>query len=41
VAARLVRRTLLAVVTEHLATGQDDRTSTADDLAVALFGPPA
>ena len=40
VAARLVRRTLLAVVTEHLATGQDDRGATADDLASALFGPP-
>jgi len=40
VAARLIRRTLLAVVTEHLATGHDDRTSTAEDLASALFGTP-
>jgi AcrR family transcriptional regulator len=40
-AARLVRRTLLAVVTEHLATGHDDRASTADDLATVLFGPAA
>jgi AcrR family transcriptional regulator len=38
-AARLVRRTLLAVVTEHLATGFDDRASTAEDLATVLFGP--
>jgi AcrR family transcriptional regulator len=38
-AARLVRRTLLAIVTEHLATGQDDRLAAADDLALALFGP--
>ncbi|HKY66340.1 MAG TPA: helix-turn-helix domain-containing protein [Acidimicrobiales bacterium] len=38
VAARLVRRTLLSVATEHLATGHDDRTAAADDLAAALFG---
>jgi AcrR family transcriptional regulator len=37
VAARLVRRTLLSVVTEHLATGHDDRGGAADDLAVALL----
>jgi AcrR family transcriptional regulator len=41
VAARLVRRTLLAVVTEHLATGHDDRVAAAEDLASTLFGPPA
>ncbi len=40
VAARLARRTLLAVVTEHLATGHDDRAAAAEDLASALF-PPA
>jgi AcrR family transcriptional regulator len=38
VAARLVRRTLLAVVTEQLATGSADVASHADDLATALFG---
>jgi AcrR family transcriptional regulator len=38
VAARLVRRALLSVVTEHLATGHDDRATAADDLAAALFG---
>lgn len=38
VAARLVRRTLLSVVTEHLATGHDDRATAADDLAATLFG---
>ncbi|HEX5946151.1 MAG TPA: helix-turn-helix domain-containing protein [Acidimicrobiales bacterium] len=37
VAARLVRRTLLAVVTEHLATGHDDRAAAAEDLATTLF----
>lgn len=37
VAARLVRRTLLAVVTEHLATGHDDRAAAAEDLASTLF----
>jgi AcrR family transcriptional regulator len=41
VAARLVRRTLLAVVTEHLATGHDDRASTAADLGSVLFGSKA
>jgi AcrR family transcriptional regulator len=40
VAARLVRRALLAVVTEHLATGRADVGSAADDLAAALFGRP-
>jgi AcrR family transcriptional regulator len=39
-AARLVRRTLLSVVTEHLATGHDDRVAAAGDLAATLFGPP-
>jgi AcrR family transcriptional regulator len=39
-AARLVRRALLAVVTEHLATGGADGESAADDLAAALFGRP-
>jgi len=39
VAARLLRRTLLSVVTEHLATGQDDRVAAADDLASALLAP--
>jgi TetR/AcrR family transcriptional repressor of nem operon len=39
-AARLVRRALLSLVTEHLATGQIDATSYADDLAAALFGVP-
>jgi len=38
VAARLVRRALLAVVTEHLATGEADVRGAADDLAAALFG---
>jgi AcrR family transcriptional regulator len=38
VAARLVRRALLAVVTEHLATGEADVGSSAVDLAAALFG---
>lgn len=37
VAARLVRRTLLAVVTEHLATDHDDRAAAAEDLASTLF----
>jgi AcrR family transcriptional regulator len=39
VAARLVRGALLALVTEHLATGEHDVASYADDLAAALFGP--
>jgi AcrR family transcriptional regulator len=39
-AARLVRRALLALVTEHLAAGTPDVASYADDLAGALFGPP-
>jgi AcrR family transcriptional regulator len=38
VAARLVRRALLSVVTEQLATGQDDRSAAGEDLAAALFG---
>ena len=41
VAARLLRRALLSVVTEHLATGHDDRVAAADDLASALLGPEA
>lgn len=41
VAARLVRRALLALVTEHLATGHADITEHADDLAAALLGPTA
>lgn len=40
VAARLVRRALLAVVTEHLATGGADVRGAATDLAAALFGRP-
>ncbi|HET6951736.1 MAG TPA: TetR/AcrR family transcriptional regulator [Acidimicrobiales bacterium] len=40
VAARLVRRALLSLVTEHLATGTADAASYADDLAAALFGAP-
>jgi AcrR family transcriptional regulator len=39
VAARLVRRALLSLVTEHLATGRSDVSSCADDLAAVLFGP--
>jgi hypothetical protein len=39
VAARLVRRALLSLVTEHVATGTADVRSYADDLAAALFGP--
>lgn len=39
VAARLVRRALLSIVTEQLATGEADAAACADDLAVALFGP--
>lgn len=39
-AARLVRRALLAVVTEQLATGAADIPSYADDLATVLFGDP-
>jgi AcrR family transcriptional regulator len=38
IAARLVRRTLLSVITERLATGRDDRATAADDLAHTLFG---
>jgi AcrR family transcriptional regulator len=37
VAARLVRRGLLSVVTEQLATGTTDLPGTAADLAVTLF----
>jgi len=37
VAARSVRRALLALLTEHLATGQADVTSYADDLATLLL----
>jgi AcrR family transcriptional regulator len=40
VAARLVRRALLALVTEQLVTGTSDAGSSADDLASALFGDP-
>ena len=39
VAARLVRRALLSLVIEHLATGRSDATELAGDLAAALFGP--
>jgi AcrR family transcriptional regulator len=39
VAARLVRRALLSLVTEHVATGTADVRSYADDLADVLFGP--
>ena len=38
VAARLVRRAPLSVITEHLPTGQDDRSAAGEDLAAALFG---
>jgi AcrR family transcriptional regulator len=38
-AGRLVRRALLALVTEHLVTGASDAGTSADDLASALFGP--
>ena len=38
VAARLVRRHLLALVAEHLAIGTSDPTSAARELATALFG---
>lgn len=41
VAARLVRRSLLALVTEHLATGSADVHAPAAELAEAVFGPPA
>lgn len=37
VAARLVRRTLLSLVTEHLATGAADAGACAGDLATALL----
>jgi AcrR family transcriptional regulator len=40
-AARLVRRALLSLVAEHVATGQADVASYADDLATALFDAPA
>jgi AcrR family transcriptional regulator len=40
VAARLVRGALLALVTEHLATGRADAAAPAHDLAAALFDPP-
>lgn len=39
VAARLVRRALLSLVTEHLATGAADVTSYGADLAALLFLP--
>jgi len=39
VAARLVRRSLLSLVIEHLATGELGTASYADDLATVLFGP--
>lgn len=39
-AARLVRRALLSLVTEELATGGADLASYTDDLAAALFGDP-
>jgi AcrR family transcriptional regulator len=38
-AARLVRRSLLSLVIEHLATGELDPASYAEDLATTLFGP--
>lgn len=40
VAARLVRRALLSLVTEHLATGAADIASYGDDLAALLFPAP-
>lgn len=40
VAARLVRRALLALVTEHLAAGTLDVDTAAADLAAALLGAP-
>lgn len=39
VVARLVRDTLLAVVTERLATGSTDVAAHADDLAAVVFPP--
>jgi AcrR family transcriptional regulator len=39
VAARLLRRVLLSLVTEHVATGAADVASGTGDLATALFGP--
>ena len=39
VAARLVQRALLAVVTETLATGRSDVDAAAADLAAALLAP--
>jgi AcrR family transcriptional regulator len=41
VAARLVRRALLSLATEHLAVGEVDIAGYGDDLASALFGPRA
>lgn len=41
VAARLVRRALLALVIEHLATGRSDPGGLARDMAAALFRPGA
>jgi AcrR family transcriptional regulator len=38
VAARLVRRSLLALVTEHLATGSVDVRAHAKELATVMFG---
>jgi TetR/AcrR family transcriptional repressor of nem operon len=40
-AARLVRRALLSLVTEHVATGRADVASYAEDLATAVFDTPA
>jgi AcrR family transcriptional regulator len=40
VAARLVRRSLLALVTEHLATGSADVDAHADELAEVVFEGP-
>lgn len=39
VVARLVRRSLLAIVAEHLATDTADVESHADDLVAVVFGP--
>jgi AcrR family transcriptional regulator len=36
--AHLIRRTLLAVVIEHLATGSTDAQASADELAAIVFG---
>jgi AcrR family transcriptional regulator len=40
-AGRLVRRSLLALVTEHLATGSTDVDAHATELARVMFGDPA